>query len=191
MNTDRSAAHRSNYSCFHSWWVWSTLIFHRSAETKTPLWTPTTASSWLSCQWCITKGIEYTTSEGWVYTFWKYKTSVGTTNSWLATPSRKMEEAIYLLSYVIIIEHVCKAANVHQMFGKVWYSNNILWYSCLVYVEIVYIFWNINYIHFTGNFQVIFHTNSRLELDWWQFWTQKVNKKKVLKGGRVWMQRNR
>lgn len=179
MNTDRPAAHHSNYSCFHSWWIWPILIFHRTVETKTPLWTRTTASSWLSCQWCITKGVEYTTSEGWVYAFWKCKTSVGTTNSWLATPSRKMEEATCLLSYVIIIEHVCKAANVNQTFGKVWYSNNILWCSCLVYVEILYIFWNINYIHFTGNFQVIFHTNSRLELDWWHFWTWKVDKKKL------------
>lgn len=37
----------------------------------------------------------------------------------VSTPSRKLEEAIYLLSYVIMIEHVCKAANIHQLFGEV------------------------------------------------------------------------
>lgn len=45
-------------------------------------------------------------------------TSMGTTSSEFAALSRKLEEAMNLLSVLTLIEHVCKAANINQLFGK-------------------------------------------------------------------------
>lgn len=43
----------------------------------------------------------------------------GSTDSWFATLSRKLEETMNLLSDLTFIECVSKAANTNQLFGKV------------------------------------------------------------------------
>lgn len=138
---------------------------------------------WMNTDWSASRSKQFLwLSSTMAATFWKCGTSMGTASSHVAALSRKLEEAMNLLSDLTFIECVCKAANINQLFDKVQYSHNIFWWDCLFYVAILYIFWNINYKHFAGNFQVIFHTNSRRELGWWQIWALKINKKMFKEG---------